>query len=229
LKYEIKSETINSVTIDYKTVLSPDLNNCVVMATTGNEKLLYIRVFSLDGGTHEVKSKTLLLPEMDEKNICGHTYGGLPGIHFITNDYFTLDTAKKNITNVYKTADGALLCSLDTRCLAYIRQSITPEKWDRRVTGIYDKISQRIYDPNLETLMHFGAKNLIIGPLNTMIYKEKELLAIAMERVSSSVPRSGKLKVFGNCCPGLTLDTLHDFGELHVEERIEHAKTRRMS
>jgi hypothetical protein len=101
--------------------------------------------------------------------------------------------------------------------------------WDRRVTGIYDKISQRIYDPNLETLMHFGAKNLIIGPLNTMIYKEKELLAIAMERVSSSVPRSGKLKVFGNCCPGLILDTLTDFGNLHVEERIEHAKTRRMS
>jgi hypothetical protein len=70
LKYEIKSETINSIEKDYKTVLSPDLNNCVVMATTGNEKLLYIRVFSLDGGTHEVKSKTLLLPEMDEKNIC---------------------------------------------------------------------------------------------------------------------------------------------------------------
>jgi hypothetical protein len=46
---------------------------------------------------------------------------------------------------------------------AYVRKSITPEHFDSEITGIYDVISKKIFKANIQTLLHFGAKNFVLG------------------------------------------------------------------
>ena len=46
---------------------------------------------------------------------------------------------------------------------AYVRKSITPEHFDSEITGLYDVTTSKIYKPNIQTLLHFGAKNLVLG------------------------------------------------------------------
>jgi hypothetical protein len=95
-------------------------------------------------------------------------------MHFISNEYFTFRTADDFKTNVFRTYDGERVCSLDMRTFSYVRKSITPENFDSEIMGIYDVISQKIYTPKLETLIHFGARNIIIGPYSDMHeFKEK--------------------------------------------------------
>ena len=84
-------------------------------------------------------------------------------LHFITNELFTIETKSKDKTNVYRTCDGELVCSLNIKMCAYVRKSITPEHNDSEITGIYDVITKRIFKSNMQTLLHFGAKNLVLG------------------------------------------------------------------
>ena len=46
---------------------------------------------------------------------------------------------------------------------AYVRKSITPEHYDSEITGIYDVITKKIFKANMQTLLHFDAKNLVLG------------------------------------------------------------------
>jgi hypothetical protein len=93
-------------------------------------------------------------------------------MHFITNDYFTFGTENKNVTNIFRTRDGEKICSLDTRSFFYVLRSINPENIDHKIMGIYDVISQKVYKPNLKTLMFFGAQEFVIGPMNKIFNKE---------------------------------------------------------
>jgi hypothetical protein len=93
-------------------------------------------------------------------------------MHFLSDDYFTFGTKDDNITAVYRTCDGERLCTVDTRTFYFIRKSISPERIDPTVVGIYDVISQKVFKPNIKTLMHFGARSLIIGPTTDLFLLE---------------------------------------------------------
>ena len=49
------------------------------------------------------------------------------------------------------------------KMFAYVRKSITPEHFDSEITGLYDVTTKKIYKSNLQTLLHFGAKNFVLG------------------------------------------------------------------
>jgi hypothetical protein len=140
----------------------------------------------------------------------------LKTVYWLSNHYFAIGEFKTikdepQIYMIFKAKDGTSFCQFDLKKeFEFVKNSAAPNLHATSITGILDKLTDKIYDVSMFTLLHLGARRFNHSPNGPIIKHEMQHISDKPHEESQLdiANENGRIIVLGVHAPALFFTAL---------------------